>query len=169
MLTVRLADGPLLGECLDHVVLCRSSARSSGRSSVLALGRCFVLFVHGLIVLGMVSRLVLGFLLPCSLQLSHCRFLCHRTDFLRQVTLSPVSRLWLVDLCAGCAVKVLGRLIVNFGRSFGLISTLVSSSSSSDLQLPLGGAGLGFQCAPALLHALRALCFPVAHLCCLGP
>jgi hypothetical protein len=104
----RLADGPLLGGLLDPVVL--RWLVWVGFSGA----QCAELFclMHGMIVLGMVSWLVLGSWLPCSLQLSHCRFL-------RQVTCHLFPGHWLVDLGASCAVKVLGRPFVNFGRSFG--------------------------------------------------
>jgi hypothetical protein len=104
----RLADGPLLGVLLDLVLLRWLVWVGLSGAGCAVLSCCCMVAA----LLGMVSRLVHCSLLPCSLQLSHCRFL-------RQVTCHLFPGHWLVDLGAGCAVKVLGRLFVNFGRSFG--------------------------------------------------
>jgi hypothetical protein len=97
MLTFRLADGPLLGECLDHVVLRRSSARSSA-ARALMLGHCLCLVYAWLDCVGhgfVAGAWFLAALLTAALPL---QVFVPPHRLFDQVTLSPVSRLWLVDL-----------------------------------------------------------------------
>jgi hypothetical protein len=64
---------PSLEDC--WILLCCAGWAGLVFRALNALSCCLM---HGMVVLGMVSWLVLGSWLPCSLQLSHCRFLCHQ-------------------------------------------------------------------------------------------